>query len=227
MNREANVNRPYRSDLRQEGARATRFAIIRAAQDLFARDGYGGTSIDAIARQAGVARATIFNSVGGKPALMRAAYHAAVVGGDDPRHPREGPLGERARQAATPEEVLHVYAEVLAEVFEAVSSIHSALVTASSDSDELRAMLDELDSGRYVGAANIVDLLLERGDLAPGMTKERAADILWVFNDPRLWHALHRERAWDRSEFTDWLSGTLKSQLLPADQGAKDASSSR
>ncbi|WGY00352.1 helix-turn-helix domain-containing protein [Nocardioides sp. QY071] len=215
MNSGTGVNRPYHSPARTEAAQRTRAAIVRAATTLFTTAGYGATSVADVAREAGVARATVFNSVGQKPALLRAAYHAAVVGDEgDPRPAREGPLGERARRADTSAEVLDVYATVLVEVFEAVSPLHACLVTSASESPELRGYLAELDRERHRGAANMVALASERGSLAPGLTPERAADIAWVFSNPQLWQQLHGERGWTSNELTDWLRRTLKEQLL-------------
>lgn len=214
MNNDAKVNRSYRSTIRNEGARATERSVVEAAGRLFVRNGFAATSIDAVAREAGVARATVFNAVGGKPALLQAAYHAAVVGGDDPRPASEGPLGERARRAQTPGDVLEVYAQVLTEVFQAVAPIHEALVTAAHQSAELHDLLSQLNQDRHAGATSIATLAIERGGLAPDISKERAADILWVYNDPHIWLALHRERGWSPEAFTPWLTSTLQLQLL-------------
>ncbi|WP_307873866.1 MULTISPECIES: TetR/AcrR family transcriptional regulator [unclassified Frankia] len=49
-----------------------RQAIVRAAFDVFARDGYAQASVDAIAAAAGVAKPTIYNHFGAKENLFRA-----------------------------------------------------------------------------------------------------------------------------------------------------------
>jgi TetR/AcrR family transcriptional regulator, mexJK operon transcriptional repressor len=54
----------------------TRSAIVRTAADLFLRRGYGGTSMDLIAAEAGVARQTIYNQFESKEALFRAIFSA-------------------------------------------------------------------------------------------------------------------------------------------------------
>ena len=56
-------------------------AIVDAAAALFSEKGYAAVSVDAIAEVAGVSRATVFNSVGGKPALLREAFRACVRSG--------------------------------------------------------------------------------------------------------------------------------------------------
>ena len=68
------VNTENSWPIRRAKARLTRASIIDAAGDLFVELGYLGTSIQAIADRAGVSRATVFNSVGGKLHLLRAAF---------------------------------------------------------------------------------------------------------------------------------------------------------
>ena len=48
-----------------------RRAIVDAALRVFAREGYGQASVDAIAAEAGVAKPTIYNHLGGKENLFR------------------------------------------------------------------------------------------------------------------------------------------------------------
>jgi TetR/AcrR family transcriptional repressor of mexJK operon len=57
-------------------AARTRNAIVKTAADLFLRLGYGGTSMDLIAAEAGVARQTIYNRFESKEALFRAIFSA-------------------------------------------------------------------------------------------------------------------------------------------------------
>jgi TetR/AcrR family transcriptional regulator, mexJK operon transcriptional repressor len=64
---------PHGSPHGPAGAR-TRSAIVKTAADLFLRRGYGGTSMDLIAAEAGVARQTIYNQFEGKEALFRAIF---------------------------------------------------------------------------------------------------------------------------------------------------------
>src|ERR1700694_4244832 len=83
MNPQVKVKRAYESQLRTGQAKTTRLALLEAAGRLFAEQGYVATSIEQIARAAGVSRATVFTSVGGKPVLLKAAYDVALIGDDD------------------------------------------------------------------------------------------------------------------------------------------------
>lgn len=86
--------------LRQRKQAAVREAIYRAAMALFAEQGFDGVSVESIAAQAGVSRATFFNHFGTKEGVLR--YYGQqlqeaveeLVAGQDPALP---PL-ERLRQ---------------------------------------------------------------------------------------------------------------------------------
>src|SRR4051812_45099585 len=93
------VKRTYRSDLRAAQAQATRRSIVGAATRLFVEDGYGPTTIDAVADAAGVSRKTVFTAVGGKLDLLKVALDWAVAGDDAPV-----PLSDRASMRALREQ---------------------------------------------------------------------------------------------------------------------------
>lgn len=205
-------SRVYRSAVRAKAARQTRTAVIDAAGRLFVAQGYGPTTVDAIAAVAGVGRATVFKAVGGKPALMIAAHHAAVVGSDDPRPPHEAGLGERWADLTGPLPLLEAYVAVVTDVFESVGPIHEAMVGAASESPELRGRLADLDQERHDAATRTAAQLRE--ELRPGLDLAHAADLLWVHNDPLLWQALHGRRGWSKDQFGGWLARSLRAQLL-------------
>src|SRR6187549_1313499 len=64
------VKRRYRSEARAAGARSTRANISASARRLFVAGGYASTSIDAIAREAGVAVQTVYAVFGNKRAIL-------------------------------------------------------------------------------------------------------------------------------------------------------------
>ncbi|HTF49134.1 MAG TPA: TetR family transcriptional regulator [Pseudonocardia sp.] len=89
---------PRRSTGRRPGPTQTREAILAAAQDAFAEDGYAGATIRGVARAAGVDQALVLHYFGSKDGLFAAALRvnpplrglAEVVGHGDVRN-----LGER------------------------------------------------------------------------------------------------------------------------------------
>src|SRR4051794_31360982 len=72
--------RPYNSPRRVEQAAATRREIIDAAERLFERDGYGATTMAAIAKEAGVALKTVYLAYETKSGVLRAVWHLLLRG---------------------------------------------------------------------------------------------------------------------------------------------------
>ena len=74
--------RPYRLGQRQATTEQTRARIIAAARELLmASDGFSGFSIDAVARQADVARMTVYYQFGSKIGLLEALCDSLATQG--------------------------------------------------------------------------------------------------------------------------------------------------
>src|SRR5215472_15221569 len=74
--------RPYRLGQRQASTEQTRARIIAAARELLvARNGFSGFSIDAVARQADVARMTVYYQFGSKIGLLEALSDSLATHG--------------------------------------------------------------------------------------------------------------------------------------------------
>src|SRR2546428_11926576 len=104
MNSRPAVKRQYQSPLREAQASATRRTVVDAAARLFAERGYGAASVDAIAEEAGVGRATVFTSVGGKATMLKTAYDIAIVGDDEAVPLPQRPWAQHVRDAPTARE---------------------------------------------------------------------------------------------------------------------------
>src|SRR5687768_7011549 len=79
------------SSTRADRALVTRRRMVRAAYDLFCANGYLGTTIAAVAKEAGVAVPTIYYTFGTKAVLLDEALGAAIVGFDQWRTPPPDP----------------------------------------------------------------------------------------------------------------------------------------
>ena len=67
----ARERRTLRAGRRERESLAAREAILRAAEEIFARDGFDGARVDAIAETAGYNKALIFHYFGDKLGLYR------------------------------------------------------------------------------------------------------------------------------------------------------------
>jgi AcrR family transcriptional regulator len=207
MNQPADVKRVYESPLRRAQAAATRRAIIDAASVLFVERGYVATSMDAIAEAAGVSRATVFTSVGGKKALLKTAYDVALVGDDEPIPFPQRPASLAVRAEPDPRRFLVGYTG-LAPIYEAVRG-------AASADPEVRDVFEAIGTERRIGAGRVVgDLVGKGGRLREGLDVDAAADILWVLIDAGLFHLLVHRRGWSRERFQTWLAEAIQRELL-------------
>src|SRR5258706_2736224 len=74
--------RPYRLGQRQATTEQTHARIINAARELLAESsGFSGFSIDAVARQADVARMTVYHQFGSKIGLLEALCDSLAASG--------------------------------------------------------------------------------------------------------------------------------------------------
>src|SRR6516162_8731323 len=124
------MNRPakrYTSEIRDEQARRTRRAIVTAAHDLFLGRGYTATTIDAIAQAAHVSRRTVFNSVGGKAALLKLAVDWAIAGDDEPIPVAERPAVKAIQAESDPRKGLALWAQMVTEIATRVAPISEVL----------------------------------------------------------------------------------------------------
>jgi AcrR family transcriptional regulator len=215
MNSETEVKRPYDSPLRKAQAAATRRAIIDAAAASFIEHGYVATSIETIAEAAGVSRATVFTSVGGKKALLKKAYDVALVGDDEPIAFPDRPASLAVRAEPDPVRFLVGYAGLVTDINRRLAPIYEAVRGAASADPEVRDVFETIGTERRIGAGRVVGQLIAKGArLRDGLDAEAAADVLWVLIDAGLFHLLVRQRGWTPERFQGWLAETIQRQLL-------------
>src|SRR5438128_5246075 len=130
--------------LRTAKAARTREAVIAAAERLFVVRGYVSTSVQEVANAAGVSRATVFNSVGGKAALLRACYDVATVGDDDPSPLPQRPAMVAIRSETDARRAIARYAEVIAGIGERLSGIYEVYRAAATTDLEIRAQWQQI-----------------------------------------------------------------------------------
>ena len=213
--RATDVKRSYDSPLRKAQAAATRRAIIDAAAQLFIDRGYVATSVDAIAEAAGVGRATVFTSVGGKKALLKTAYDVALVGDDDPiPFPlRPASLAVRADpiRSATSRVTLGLVTDIDCR---AGADLRGSPRRASAD-PEVRDVFETIATERRIGGGNVVrDLLGKGARLRKGLDEEGAADIVWVLDRCRFVPPPRPSRGWTPERFQAWLAESIRRQIL-------------
>ena len=187
--------------------------MLAAARALFVSKGYAATTIDDIATAAAVSRPTVF-SVGTKPQLLKLVRDIAIAGDDEPiAVPEREPVDEM-RRAPDPETTLRLHARNVVSIHTRYVEIDEVLRQAAGAHPELRALWEASESQRLRGATIVIDDLVSKGPLKPGVDRQRAIDVLWLLMAADLFMRM-RQRGWDDTTYETWLAETLVAQLLP------------
>jgi AcrR family transcriptional regulator len=199
--------RTYRSPLREEQARLTRDRILDAALTLFATQGYGATSIAAIAREAGVVPETIYASLGSKrgiiDGLIERVAPPQVVGGI---------LAGWAANAGDPAAQLGVLARFATEFWAKSDTLASVLRQGTGDADIAGEWRSRQADRRGLFARLIADW--PDGTIRAGVSIDAAVDIAWVLTSDDVYTLFVRERKWSTDRYVTWLHDTLVRDLL-------------
>ena len=208
------VKRDYHSTLRTEQAAETRRAVVAAALRLFVAHGYGATTIDAVAKAAGVSRKTVFTAVGGKVELLKTAVDWAVAGDDRAQALAERPRMQDVFALDDPVRLLTEWAQVMVEIDQRVTGGFRALEDAAELDADAHRLLDELHQQRLDGAREVVKRLAKLDALTTKVSRAEAVDVAWLSTDPVLFDRFVRVRGWSVTRFEAWLSRMLVGQLL-------------
>ena len=206
----------YASQVRDEQARRTRRAIVTAAHDLFLAQGYAATTIDGIAEAAHVSRRTVFNSVGGKVALLKLALDWAIVGDDEPIALIDRPAIKAILAEPDPRKALILWVQTVTDVAARTAPLGEVLIAAADIDPAAAQLLAEASRNRLLGATLFIRYLASLDGLAVGITEQHAAELCWALTDGHLYRLLVAQRSWSTADFSRWLSGSLATALLPA-----------
>ncbi len=204
---------------RAVAARETRRRVIEAARAGFLEEGYPATTIRAVAERAGVSQETVYKSFRGKAGLLKAVYDVTLAGDDEQRTIAERPESHAVMTATTPAAAAAAYAAHARTLNRRAWPLLRTVLSARGASAEIEEFARVTDGERLVGAGMAVDAWDGHGWLRPGLTAERARDIVWMLNSPAVLQ-LAEERGWTEDEYYAWLTQSLLSQVLGIDPSA-------
>ena len=206
------ASRPYNASLRRERARQKRERILEVAERRFLRDGYGPTTIAAIADDAGVSVDTIFKAFGGKPGIVRGIRERALLGaGPVPAERRSDQLQAREHD---PRKIIEGWGALTTEVAPRTGPILLLLRDAASTDPELRALLQDMDADRLRRMTVNARRLSRGGHLRDGVSVRQAADVLWTYSSPELYELLVLRRGLSLKAYGDFVADAMAAALI-------------
>jgi AcrR family transcriptional regulator len=207
--------RRYDSTRRREQATETRRRILDAARGLFTAQGWNGTTMDAIAREAGVAVETVYAAFGSKLGIIRPLIGIALRGDDAPT-----PLLEREKPKAAlgetdPRRQLGMFALDIGVRLGRVAPLLEVVRTAGATEPEMAVLFRELHAARLENLTAFVRAVSRNGPLRPGLDESAAAETVWALASPELYRLLTETRGWSGEAYARWLADSLVALLLP------------
>jgi AcrR family transcriptional regulator len=206
--------RRYDSPLRREQAAATRERILRAAQELFERDGYTSTSMAKIASNAGVSLKTLYLVFQTKSGLLRGVWHRVLRG----EHDTVSVGGQRwyreVLDEPDPVRQLRLNMRNSIMVKTRAAALLEVIRSAAATDPEIRELWERIEAEFHENQRTIVESLADKRALAGDLDVSEAADILWALNHPALYALLVGERGWSSERYEKWLGDVLCNQLL-------------
>jgi len=207
--------RRYDSTRRQAQARETREQILTAARSLFITRGFAGTTMEAVAQEAGVAVETVYVAFGSKRTLLARLVDRAVGGDDEPIQILDRPGPQHVKSEPDQRRQLQLFASDMASIMERVGPLFGVMRSAATTEPEIAALLERLLSARRENISVFVRWLTRNGPLRPGLSEGEATDTVWTLTSAEVHHLLTVDRGWSTEQYIQWLGDTLIHTLLP------------
>jgi AcrR family transcriptional regulator len=212
---DVNRSRRYESPLRAQAAGQTRRAVLDAARELFVSQGYVATTVEQIARRAGVSKPTVFASGGSKKAIFKTLHDQAMAGDEEPAAVASRPWYQEALNEPDQRRSLQLHARNATSIALRAADLDQVLRMAAGADEELRQLWQTAEDQRRIGQGFVTDALLRKGPLKPGVGRDEAIDLLWTLTASDIYLRLVRLRGWPLDRFTQWLGDTFCDQILP------------
>ena len=195
-----------RATLRDERARVTRRRIADAARSLFGSRGYGATTLQSVAEEAGVAVQTVYAVYGSKAGILHELRDTVL------RQPAAEALYEDAMREPKVERKLELFASSIRRRWEFGHDVVAIHRDAGATDPSVRVEVEQVLDMRRNGIARLARSL--ETDLAPGIDVAYATAVLDALTLPEVYAELTDSQEWSAEQFEAWLARCLKNQLL-------------
>ncbi len=196
-----------RVPLRRRQALETRREIAHTARSLFAEGGYAATSIDVIAKAAGVAARTVYAVFGTKKAILAAICEEWLS---------EAGVMETASQGLAERNLRRRFALVAyssRRQWESERGVRSMLEGAAASDADVARMLAGWKNDRARSLHAVVEGL--ESDLRVGIDGAHAGAIIRALTTAEVYSELVAGEGWSPAEYEEWLARLLGDTLLP------------
>jgi AcrR family transcriptional regulator len=181
--------------------------MLAAARRLFGERGIDGVSIAEIAEAAQVSPATFYKVFKSREGVVSALMEEALfnAGTADALRALEG--------LKDPVEAIRRTAAIARNIYDGESREFGGIRDIAGWSPTLRRVEGIFDERRMAMQAPRIDALFDAGRARPGLSREEAARLLWMYTSRDVYRLLTVNGNWSSDRYEAWLSDTLAGTL--------------
>jgi AcrR family transcriptional regulator len=199
---------------REERARHRRQRVVDTALRLFLERGYVATTIEAIAREAAVAPATIYQAFGTKQAILARVLDQAIAGDAEPAALLDRDWVKQAARPADPRQRLAMVVRHTSRVAARTAPIKEVMRDAAAGDPAVRQLLHEDDRRRYLTQRALIDQVIGGGSLREGCDLDHAGATFFATVNSHSYQLLAGQLGWSPVDWQRWLTDVLGRELL-------------
>lgn len=175
----------------------TRVAILNAAWKLMAETRSLDVSQSKIAEAAGVSRQTVYLAFGSRAGLL-----TEMARNMDQQSDHVARLVAAAQSAASGPAEFQRYLEIWLDYLPMIYPVGILLDAAAlTDPEAAAAWSDRMKHSLLAGLKRVLAGLVARGETAPGIVADEAAELIWSLVHPATWRLLVVECRWTPERF--------------------------
>lgn len=199
---------------RAEKAERTRQQVLGAAADLFERNGYAATTIEAIAAAADVAVETVYARFRNKLTLLREILDQSIVGNAHGIDILALPEVTEIRKLVDQRVQIEGFARLSRGILQRSAPVHRILRSALTV-DPAVAEFERSDfERRRRTQAGYIDILTASGPLPTGLDTHQAAITYGALANPDTYATLTTRQGFTPDQYEDWLRTCLTMLLI-------------
>lgn len=205
---------------REARAAETRSRIVDAALGLFVEQGYAATTVESIAREAGVAPGTVYQAFGTKYAILARVFDVTVAGDTHSVAVLDREWVQSLRAEEDPVRRLEIVVHHTAGISARTAAIKEVLRDAAAIEPRVRDLITEDTRRRYQTQQTLVQLALEPTSARTGADDSDAVATYFALVNSNTYQLLVGHLGWSLKQWEGWLLRILQRELLEGRENA-------
>jgi AcrR family transcriptional regulator len=172
------------------------------------------TTIEAIARKAAVAPATVYQAFGTKQAILARILDQTIAGDAQPAALLDRDWVKQASRHPDPRQRLALVVRHTSQVAARTAPIKEVMRDAAAADPAVRQLIRDDDQRRYLTQQTLVDLVIGEDSLRAGCDRDHAAATFFALVNSHSYQLLATHLGWSPADWQQWLTTVLDRELF-------------